>query len=72
MQRTETRPAVATKRAEVILTVRVRLSGEIKDLDQAKVFASNLAESGSAKAAGLEGVVTVDIESGAVTFASMG
>lgn len=73
--------AVKTKKAEIMLVVRVRISGEFKDLDEAKVLARKVVESGSLEAAGLkgeagtgsEGTLTLDgIKSGGVTFASMG
>jgi hypothetical protein len=72
-------------KAEVILSVRVRFSGGIKDVDQARHLARSVVESGSFAAAGLEGpgtheyggeesedLITLEqIESGGITFSSL-
>ena len=69
--------------AEVILAVRVRLAGPIKDLEQAKDLARRAVENGRLEVApeegakgqaeeGSGGVALVKIEGLAASFASMG
>jgi hypothetical protein len=72
-------------KAEVILSVKVRFSGGIKDVDQAKHLARMVVESGSFAEAGLRGpgtheygeeesedlITLEDVKSGGVTFASL-
>jgi hypothetical protein len=72
-------------KAEVILSVKVRFSGGIKDVDQAKHLARLVVESGDFANAGLEGAGTheygeeesedlitlVEVKSGTVNFASV-
>ena len=71
--------------AEVVLVVRVKMSGGLKNIDQARHLARQVVESGSFAAAGLEGpgtheygeeesedMITLEsIESTTINFATM-
>ena len=77
--------AKRAREAEVVLVVRVKMSGGVKDVDQAKHLARVVVESGSFAAAGLEGpgtheygeeesedIITLEsVEVATVNFATM-